>query len=60
MKIFGIAISLAVCSVIGFFVFIFVDSLHHVEGASWIALVIGLVVATLLGWAVIKVWENLP
>ncbi len=57
MRIYGIVVGLAACCVVGFFVFIFVDALHNVEGASWIAVLIGIVVTIVLGWAIIKISE---
>ena len=57
MRIYGLVVGLAACCAVGFFVFIFFNSVHDVEGASWIAILAGLVVTTLLGWAVITISE---
>jgi len=59
MRIFGIAASLAFCVGVGSLVFLFFNSFHDVEGASWIAILAGLMVTTFLGWVVSSIWEKI-
>jgi len=59
MRIFGIAVSIGLAWFIGFLVFVLFNAVHDVEGASWIALLAGLLVATFLMWFATEIWEKI-